>query len=225
MADLNSTIKGSWKLEQKRTTSPEAISQLETKWQTEAVLNWDIEETSKYEWFKKISIEVNWKNKEVYLENENLKVDSTNWEKTEIDWYDLKINPEWDIIEFIQASKDNECSELWGNMIWAQLFTHEAAIREAKNEWKRLPNENDNNPEFQAIVDKIWMRKLSHEFGSFTPHSEYLISSDSMNITHLWSASLIDNEAFYMKIDHKNYYASRDYSEIKNFFSVRCIKD
>ena len=121
---------------------------------------------NEYEWFTKVSIELNWETKEVYLENTNLKIDSSEWKEKEIDWIKVKINPEWDITEYLE----------W-ELMWEQLFTWEAAKRETEKQWKRLPLADDDNKEFQAIIDKVWVEEFMKLFPGYryTDGSEFLI--------------------------------------------------
>ena len=102
-----------------------------------------------YEWMTKYKIILNWIEKEIYLDDENLKVDSNNWEKKTIWWILVKVNPEWDITEYLE----------W-ELAWEQLFTKKAAIREAKKLWKRLPYYRDNFSEFKGIISNIWIDKF-----------------------------------------------------------------
>lgn len=55
-----------------------------------------------YEWMTKIQIDLNWENREIWLDDENFKVDSSDWEIGEIEWVKVKINPQWDITEFLE---------------------------------------------------------------------------------------------------------------------------
>lgn len=105
---------------------------------TEWILN-------EYKCFTKLQIEINSEIKEIYLENDNFKVNSSNWKEKKIWWIKVKINPEWDITEYTD-----------GESAWEQLFTWNSAIREVKKQWKKIPN----SLEFQAIVTKIWIENF-----------------------------------------------------------------
>lgn len=102
-----------------------------------------------YDKWTKVCISCNWILKEIFLENENLKVDSSHWKEVNIDYKlnnsigQLKINPEKDIIEYLE-----------GELAWQQLFTFYSAIRESSKQWKRLPK---NEKELISIIDKIWI--------------------------------------------------------------------
>ena len=96
---------------------------------------------NEYEWMRKLKIEVNWEEKEVYMDEENLKVDSSEWKEKEIGWVKVKINPEWDITEYLE----------W-ELAWEQLFTWDAAMRESKKQWKRLPFADDDKVNFSLVA-------------------------------------------------------------------------
>ena len=169
---------------------------------------------NEYEWFTKVSIELNWETKEVYLENTNLKIDSSEWKEKEIDWIKVKINPEWDITEYLE----------W-ELMWEQLFTWEAAKRETEKQWKRLPLADDDNKEFQAIIDKVWVE----EFMKLFPGYRYTDGSDfwsrGSNL-YLWSASSDDVDNAYSMYFDKGVSSSTRYWDSKSTgLSVRCLKD
>ena len=99
----------------------------------------------KYEWMEEIKIKEDWKIKKIYKDKELLKLDSSYWEEKLIKEINnnreqmVKMNNEEDIIEYLE----------W-NLKWKQLFTLEAARREAKKLWKRLPTFS----EFKAIFEQ-----------------------------------------------------------------------
>ena len=129
-----------------------------------------------YEWMFKVKIEVNWEKREIYLDKENFKINSWNWKKKKIWWIKVKINPEWDITEYLD----------W-ELVWEQLFTWEAAMRECKKIWKRLPFADYNNPEFQSIIEKIWVSELKL-FPGFR-YNDLSNFSGKWVSAYFWSAS------------------------------------
>ena len=167
-----------------------------------------------YEWFTKVSIELNWKTKEVYLENTNLKIDSSEWKEKEIEWIKVKINSEWDVTEYLE----------W-KLMWEQLFTWEAAMRESEKQWKRLPLTDNDNKEFQAIIDKVWVE----EFMKLFPGYRYMNGGDfwdrGSNL-YLWSVSSsnVDN-AFNMNFSKGDSSSKRNWNYKSHGLSVRCLKD
>ena len=91
---------------------------------------------------RKILAEIDWNKKEV----EKLKLDSSNWKISVVWWVMLKINPEWDIIEYVD----------W-KFAWEQLFTWNAAYRETQKKWLRLLTYS----EFHTIIyNKCWIEKF-----------------------------------------------------------------
>ena len=180
---------------------------------------WEVAEITelslnRYEWFRKVSIKVKWDEREVYLEETTLKVDSSSWEEKTINWTKVKVNPEWDVTEYLE----------W-EFVWEQLFTWDSAMREAEKQWKRLPFADDENPEFQAIIEEVWIE----EFMKLFPGYRYRCSSafwSRGNDTFYWSASTFGGDHAYgmefYKWDSKayRYWNTKDYG-----LSVRCLKD
>ena len=154
------------------------------------------------------------------LEDENFKVDSTKRTKIEEDenGVRVKINPEWDIREYI-----------WGvqkNLIWEQLFTYDSALRETRKVGKKLPPswmiENIKNKKYRwhetYLADhKAFLKgekiKLS---GRRTPGNE--------NFSNI-------NRAFGMRCEDGSYFSCYkvQISQVgredkRSAFSVRCVK-
>jgi len=171
-----------------------------------------------YEWMRKIMIKVNWVEKEVYMDEENLKVDSSKWKEIQIDWVKVRINPEWDIIEYFE----------W-ELAWEQLFTWDAAMRESEKLWKRLPFADDDDKEFQAIIDEVWVEEFSKLCpGYLNPDRDKIF--DSGMLLRLWSASSFiyrgyDEEAYNIDFDKRYPPFHRFWNGRFNLFSVRLIKD
>jgi hypothetical protein len=170
----------------------------------------DLEQADKQENnFTKINLDINWESKEIYLANENLKIDSTNWEKLKIKWINVKINPEWDITEYLE----------W-EFAGQQLFSWSAAMREANKLWFRLPTIE----EFRSIVKEIWIK----EFVRVTPGSRNQVwdkFSYMWKISYFWSSS---NWAFSwrnMEFSWENDKAYSSWSNKTFGFSVRLVKD
>ena len=163
-----------------------------------------------YKWFTQVKIEVNWKTKEIYLENENLRVDSSKWGKEKIWRVKVKINDQWDITEYLK----------W-ELAWEQLFTWQSAMREAKKQWKRLPADLD---EFQAIIDKVWVE----EFMKKLPGCRNTFGSNFWSRgrgVYFWSTSTNGDNAGTVAFGKSSTEAYRDWNEKDYGFSVRCIKD
>ncbi len=132
---------------------------------------WEI--IDKYKWFSRIKITVDWETKEIYFEDKNFRVDSTNWEIKKIYWVTkAKINPHWDIIEYID----------W-KLSWEQLFTYKAMKRELSLHSWRIPT--SNNWELQAIISKIWIDKITNKLpGMFNYHCD---SHQETNALLFWT--------------------------------------
>lgn len=180
---------------------------------------WEVADIAKltlntYEWMQKIQIEVNGETKEIYLDNENLRVDSSKWEVKKIGKHNVKINPEWDITEYLD----------WPEK-WQQLFDNRnAAEREAKKMWKRLPFAHDENKEFQAIIDKVWVE----EFMKVFPGYRYPDGSDFWDRgddASFWSASFGWGNAYGMAFIWWDSRAYRYWYGRSSGLSVRLVKD
>jgi uncharacterized protein (TIGR02145 family) len=109
--------------------------------------------------------------------------------------------------------------------MWEQLFTWEAAKRETEKQWKRLPLADDDNKEFQAIIDKVWVE----EFMKLFPGCRYTLGSDFWDRgsdLYLWSAcSNAEGNACNMHF-FKGVSSSDRYWCLKSHgLSVRCLKD
>ena len=174
---------------------------------------WEVANTTeltlnKYDWMKKVSIKIDWKTKILYMDKLNLKVDSSQWEKIEIDLGSEKINPERDITEFLE----------W-NLIWEQLFNLEAAKRELEKQWKRLPD----NKELQAIIYEIWVKEIKKLFLGY--HEDSIFYNYKYGGLNFWTAT--NSGSTYNSIslfegctDFKVQTAQK-----LSMFSVCCIKD
>jgi hypothetical protein len=168
-----------------------------------------------YAWMRKLQIMVNWETKEIYLDNENLRVDSSGWEVKQIKWHNVKVNPEWDITEYLD----------WPE-VWQQLFYNKSTLeREAKKMWKRLPFAHNENKEFQAIIDIVGIKHFMKIF----PGCRYIAGSDFClrgDIAYFWSASLDGDRAYSMIFNNRwDTRLSRDWNYISLWFSVRLVKD
>jgi uncharacterized protein (TIGR02145 family) len=164
-----------------------------------------------YKWLKKVTININSQEKDIYLDNDNLKVDSSNWEEMIISNIRLKINKEWDIIEFLE----------W-DLIWEQLFSQLAAEREAKLQWKRLPT----TYEFQAIIKKVWSEEFKRTLpGWFDPKNN--LFWDTWEDSYFWtSLDYNENETWIVIMFFKDNNSEAIFKcSLNHNFSVRCIKD
>ncbi len=167
-----------------------------------------------YEWMRRLQIKVNWEIREIHLDNENLRVDSSSWEVKKIWRHNIKINPEGDITEYLDWEEK-----------WEQLFDNmKAAEREAKKLWKRLAFEHDENNEFQAIIDEVWVE----EFMKFFPGYRLADGSGFWyrgERAYFWSASTDWGNVHYMAFNRGTSRAYRSWGNRASGFSVRLVKD
>jgi len=167
-----------------------------------------------YEWMRKIQIEVNWEEKETWLDDENLKVDSSFWLIKEIDWEKVKINEEKDIIEYLE----------W-KYKWNQLFNWYSAIREAKKQWKRLPFFSKNNREFESIINKIWEEEFVTSYNGFYDRAMNSFFHRG-EIVYFLSGSLYDeHQICYLDIIRGGNRPNRYWCGKYRWMSVRLVKD
>jgi len=174
---------------------------------TELTLNY-------YDKWIKVYISHNWILKKVFLDNKNLKVDSTHWKEINIDYKlnnpigQLKINPEKDIIEYQE----------W-ELAWQQLFTWHSATRESSKQWKRLP-ENEN--ELIAIIDNIWIEDfLKKQVNSSCIWKDRIYKTKINSFLVGWkdknSIAVVGIERYWVVWTEKVWK--------EDFFTVRCIED
>lgn len=172
-----------------------------------------------YNWMTKIKILVNWEEREIYLDNENFKVDSSNWQIMTVDkpdwnWFmNIKVNPERDIVEYLE----------W-EYAWQQLFEWIWVVeREAKKIWKRLPFSHDENNEFQWIIDNNWEWEFRKTFPWIyrTNGTFWLVGQHSS----FWTASDNNWEAYAMIFDKDGKFWVRRSTKKGVFLSCRLVKD
>lgn len=167
-----------------------------------------------YKWMEKIQIIVNWEKREIYIDNENLRVDSSKWNIIKINRYNVKVNPEWDIIEYIY----------WPEA-WQQLFDNRnAAEREAKKLWKRLPFAHDNYMEFQAIIDKIGVSEFMKRFPGYGDFNFKDFINRGCN-SYFWCAHTSWSISYYIWFGRWDSKYKRDSINRSYGLSVRLIKD
>ena len=137
----------------------------------------------------------------MHLEKQNLKIDSIGWKIKIINWWQpyikdkikVKINPEGDIIEYI--------SWLPENMIWEQLFSFDATIRETKKLEKELPSADD----IKKIIN-LWDAEWVRFFKSLSWKEEFDTRSDFVDNVNLKSTWIyIKNSNTFWNIDNFDY--------------------
>ena len=141
------------------------------------------------------------------LEEHNFRIDSEWWEEKVYKWIEYKVNPGWDIIEFLDWKYESE-----------QLFTYEAMLRETKKAGKRVPTYE----EFREIV------KNGTDIPNLTLTG--FISNDDFSFYYLggyayfWSYSSRNTSypGVFLNSSNVLHFSSWE----NNYgFSVRCLKD
>ena len=167
-----------------------------------------------YAWMKKIQINTNDWLSEIYIDKNNLKVDSSNWQEEIFDWKRVKFNPQRDIIEFLEW-------EIAGQ----QVFSRDAWIREAAIQWKRLPK--NLNLEFDWIIEKLWIE----EFTSQKTAIVYILKWNILDwFAWFWvKDNLIVENSKYLIPDFYSFSWDGDFGEQASrwnyFVSVRLVKE
>ena len=167
-----------------------------------------------YAWMKKIQINTNDWLSEIYIDKNNLKVDSSNWQEEIFDWKRVKFNPQRDIIEFLEW-------EIAGQ----QVFSRDAWIREAAIQWKRLPK--NLNLEFDWIIEKLWIE----EFTSQKTAIVYILKWNILDwFAWFWvKDNLIVENPKYLIPDFYSFSWDGDFGEQASrwnyFLSVRLVKE
>lgn len=167
-----------------------------------------------YAWMKKIQINTNDWLSEIYIDKNNLKVDSSNWQEEIFDWKRVKFNPQRDIIEFLEW-------EIAGQ----QVFSRDAWIREAAIQWKRLPK--NLNLEFDWIIEKLWIE----EFTSQKTAIVYILKWNILDwFAWFWvKDNLIVENQKYLIPDFYSFSWDGDFGEQASrwnyFLSVRLVKE
>ncbi len=137
------------------------------------------------------------------LEKNNFKIDSSNWEIISVDWWEpylnteikIKLNPERDIIEYV--------SWLPNRMLWEQLFTYNAAIRETVKNNKKIPTIE----KFKSIVDiedSEWIRFIFLD-PSNKDRIKWYNFEDWINLKSLWICSFFEWKYLFWNIDNFDY--------------------
>ncbi len=160
------------------------------------------------------------------LEEFNFKIDSSNWEIKIVDWLQIKVNPEWDIFEYVNCINRNT--------IWEQLFTWDAAMRETKKVNKKMPTDREfcfnlsknndiTNMIYPWLLDDSWLCvDDSKLYGRKAFRNRYSLVSYWTTTEMIWW--------------NKDYYYCRSLASDYNWFiffylpkdiccSVRCIKN
>lgn len=150
-----------------------------------------------------------------WLELFNFRVDSTGWKLETKGEIQVKVNPEWDVWEYV--------SWVDKKIIWEQLFTRESAMREAEKCWKILPTKEQweeickpyNNGE--KLSQDLWLvfagsrDWTSGHYNNSFPNASY------------WSSSLYFTDAYYLQFSGQSITPANHNSRAYGF-SVRCMK-
>jgi hypothetical protein len=159
------------------------------------------------EWFPSIQIDVDWEIKEIFVEKQNFRIDSKDWKEEIIGTTKVKINDNADVIEYVE----------W-DLAWEQLFTWNAAKREALKNGRRLLSKS----EFFAIVEETW----EDIFKEKLPWYLYLGRNGlwcKNEVIYFWLDSEKEDSALNIQCSEwatlESYYDSKNYA-----LSVRCVK-
>jgi len=160
---------------------------------------------------KELEEYINKIDKPLELEDHNFRVNSDGWQKFTDDGQDYLVNPEGDVWELI----NHEDSELNGE----QLFTWDAAMREAKKAGKRIPTDEELTEILKTKEDmsNALLAGYRNVAGGFSNSGSNVVvwSSSQGSSTNAWRRYLVSGySTIYRDTDYKNY-----------GFSLRCLKD
>jgi len=160
---------------------------------------------------KELEEYINKIDKPLELEDHNFRVNSDGWKKFTDDGQDYLVNPEKDVWELI----NHKDSELNGE----QLFTWDAAMREAKKAGKRIPTDEELTEILKTKEDMpnallAGSRVVSGGFYD-SGSNAYVWSSSQYSSTSAWSRFLGSGYSTINRGTGNKYYG----------FSLRCLKD
>ena len=143
------------------------------------------------------------------LEEENFKIDSTDWEEIE-GWNWIKVNPEWDVREYLEWKQK-----------WEQLFTKASALRETKKAGKTLPSS-------WKVLEDIIKKKYKWNYQDFLEKENIKFSGWRTKfpeifkhideVSHMWCEDGSSLIGFRDRWHHNNHHDNYG-------LSVRCIQD
>ena len=149
--------------------------------------------------------------KPLELEDHNFRVNSDGWKKFTDDGQDYLVNPEEDVWELI----NHKDSELNGE----QLFTWDAAMREAKKAGKRIPTDEELTKILKTKEDmpNALLAGARYVSGCF---------NDSGSSATVWSSSQDSSASAWSRHLFSGYSAIRRSTVKEDYgFSLRCLKD
>ena len=147
------------------------------------------------------------------LEDFNFRVDSTGWKEIIVgDWTKVKINPEWDISEYLEDWPN------WEKLKWEQLFTWHAAMRETQKAEKRIPTDEEFD---KLLITKEDLKNLIYiGYRSAVGYTFYNRGYPA----YFWSSTSSSSTAYYRYLYRSNSGVHRSMKDSAYGFSVRCIK-
>jgi len=116
------------------------------------------------EWMKKVTINIDWKEKEIFVDEKSLTLwieKNKNSEKMTIYWIKYLINNSFSDNDGIKVLK-------WENQ-WLELFTLLQAKSALAKEWKRLPTEEELKALIEQWVIPKWIKlrdKTNNDYAS-----------------------------------------------------------
>jgi len=160
---------------------------------------------------KELEEYINKIDKPLELEDHNFRVNSDGWKKFTDDGQDYLVNPKEDVWELI----NHKDSELNGE----QLFTWDAAMREAKKAGKRIPTDEELTKILKTKEDMpnallAGYRSVSGGFNNSGSYA-FVWSSSQYSSSLAWSRPLSSGYSTIYRYTHNKLYG----------FSLRCLKD
>jgi hypothetical protein len=142
------------------------------------------------------------------LEPHNHRVDSTGWKKKTVDGVEFLVSPCGGITEYTDGEDKGE-----------QLFSWDAAIREAKKAGKRIPTDEEWSEllKIKSDMPNLVFAGLRDTDGSFAYRATY---------AYFWASSQFDGTTAWRHYLGSSYATVYRYPVSKQYgFSLRCLED
>ena len=130
-----------------------------------------------------------------------------HWKELEIAWNKIKLNHTKDIIEFLDWDFKGE-----------QFFTKNAALREAKAQWSRIPSSG----EFEKLIEENWTSKFNQKLSGFISEDRERVSFDGTEAVY-WIDGSVDFVNNYILVWKEDFKFNETFTDL--YCSAMCVED